>query len=253
MAISDNLFFAILAMDAYNRGYGAGIDFGTNSDAAGSQIGNATVYRNKGDAAAQSAGFYAIAYKLADGSTVISYRGTDNPTLALGEASDVYNGWSIGAGFIGASQAGLALDFYQAVSGSSVFDTPLPSNVILTGHSLGGGLAGFVSALSGARGLGFDYMPIGIATWLEAAHEAYRRTGTVPLSPADILAAGVGLPSSTAFGAINIAYSALPIGQGERPFGDTAIWSMFDDADELGRAGYVAANDNARRIDERAA
>src|SRR5690606_26918654 len=44
-----------------------------------------------------------------------------------------------------------------------------------------------------------------------------------------------------------IAYSALPVGQGERPFGDTAIWSMFDDAGELGR---VLAGDEAEFFDK---
>lgn len=32
MTISSELFLAILAMDSYNRGYGAGIDFGRNSN-----------------------------------------------------------------------------------------------------------------------------------------------------------------------------------------------------------------------------
>jgi hypothetical protein len=35
--MSDDLFQAILAMDAYNRGYGAGLNV------SGNQIGNATV------------------------------------------------------------------------------------------------------------------------------------------------------------------------------------------------------------------
>ena len=43
MTISDDLFRAILAMDAYNRGYNAGIDFGANADAIDTQIGNATI------------------------------------------------------------------------------------------------------------------------------------------------------------------------------------------------------------------
>ena len=46
MTISDDLFRAILAMDAYNRGYGAGINFGPGSDTNGTQIGNATISGN---------------------------------------------------------------------------------------------------------------------------------------------------------------------------------------------------------------
>jgi hypothetical protein len=151
MTISNDLMLAILAMDSYNRGYGAGIDLGANSDTAGTRIGTATVTKNKGDEAAQSAGFYAIAYDW-NGQKVIAYRGTDNPTLRADPiigASDIVSGWVAAAGEP-TSQVGLALDFYQAVSGHSVFDTPLPSNVILTGHSLGGGLAGLIAANDGA-------------------------------------------------------------------------------------------------------
>jgi hypothetical protein len=60
MAIDPNLFRAILAMDAYNRGYNPGIK--DLSDAEGMQIGKAHIYDAKGDAAAQAAGFYALAY-----------------------------------------------------------------------------------------------------------------------------------------------------------------------------------------------
>lgn len=48
---------------------------------------------------------------------------------------------------------------------------------------------------------------------------------------------GVGSTSSAVMGEA-IAYSALGRGaenEGEKPFGDTAIWSMFDDAGELGK------------------
>ncbi|WBQ17642.1 hypothetical protein [Sphingobium yanoikuyae] len=44
-----------------------------------------------------------------------------------------------------------------------------------------------------------------------------------------------------------IAYSALPVGEGERPFGDTGVWSLFDDAGDLGR---VLAGDAAEFFDE---
>ncbi len=91
MTVSKDLFLAILSMDSYNRGYGAGI--GETTDGLGSasdgsvKIGAATVSYNLEDAGladtAQAAGFYAIAYDVdasgVDGfdndTTVISYRG----------------------------------------------------------------------------------------------------------------------------------------------------------------------------------
>jgi hypothetical protein len=82
MAISRELFSAILAMDSYNRGYDAGIS--GLSDTPNTQIGNAHVIVANGDPVAQSAGFYAIAYDMtgatnfAVGEKVVSYRGTDN-------------------------------------------------------------------------------------------------------------------------------------------------------------------------------
>jgi len=95
MTISKDLFLAILSMDAYNRGYGAGLTDGENVDADGNdvdglgivnaQIGRADVISQEGSPEAQAAGFYAIAYKITDdaaidglatGDTVISYRGT---------------------------------------------------------------------------------------------------------------------------------------------------------------------------------
>jgi hypothetical protein len=157
MSISKDLFLAILSMDAYNRGYGAGL---TNEDVGAQgglgetgQLGNATLltraslglddqaYQNW-----QAAGFYALAYQW-NGETVIAYRGTDNADwTTLGDgASDLWQGWTVGLGFAPASQAGLAIDFYEAVTGRSVHDGAA-AGTILTGHSLGGGLAGFVAA-----------------------------------------------------------------------------------------------------------
>jgi hypothetical protein len=46
MAISDDLFLAILAMDAYSRGYHNGLNLGSSE----TQIGNATLLRNADDA-----------------------------------------------------------------------------------------------------------------------------------------------------------------------------------------------------------
>lgn len=79
-----DLFLAILSMDAYNRGYGAGLNDSGVGDAnglggVGSAIGTATVTRQsdtEAGSAGVAAGFYAVAYQTQWG-TVISYRGTD--------------------------------------------------------------------------------------------------------------------------------------------------------------------------------
>ena len=57
--MSNELSHAILAMDAYNRGYGAALN--GLSDAVGTKLGNATVI---GTSAVAADGFYAIAYEL---------------------------------------------------------------------------------------------------------------------------------------------------------------------------------------------
>ena len=97
MTVSKDLLLSILSMDAYNRGYNPGIS-GLNDTSNGSvKVGNATVSFNLQDAgtvfsaAAQAAGFYAVAYKLdqavdtiASGTTITSYRGTDDLPQELG-------------------------------------------------------------------------------------------------------------------------------------------------------------------------
>lgn len=145
--MKDDLFYAVLAMDAYNRDYGAGLTM------IGSAIGDAEIIKRDsiGVTPAKyqewiSAGFYAVAYKWTVKEitkTVISYRGTDNVT---GEdpgtkgGSDLWNGWVTGAGVV-AKQTELAEQFYKTVTGQTgSYPTNAP-NVILTGHSLGGGLA----------------------------------------------------------------------------------------------------------------
>ena len=109
MAISKDVFLSILAMDSYNRGYGAGISDAGDSDPDGlgetknvSTVGTAIVSYTITDAdlsnEAQASGFYAIAYTvgggvegLAAGTTVISYRGTD-------AGWDYLKGWAVGGG-----------------------------------------------------------------------------------------------------------------------------------------------------------
>jgi hypothetical protein len=176
-----DLFLAILAMDSYNRGYGQGVSGLANSG----HIGNATITRQSNiisDSTEVAAGFYAIAYTvtgvdgIADGSTVISYRGTNYD--ASGDYSkfrDIWNGWIVGAG-VAVGQANPALEFYRAVNnGASAFDLTDGRSITLTGHSLGGGLAGFVGSLHGDVTVGFDYMPFLAATYAAWIVEYTRR------------------------------------------------------------------------------
>ena len=151
----NSLFAAILSMDSYNRGYGAGI--GGLSDATGTQIGEAKITNTDGTAAAQSDGFYAVAYNWGS-QNVISYRGTDNLNL-LSSANDILNGWVQGAGIL-SSQSKDAEQFYQDVTGRSIYSNQFgPNNVLLVGHSLGGGLAGFIASITGDRADIYDNMP----------------------------------------------------------------------------------------------
>jgi hypothetical protein len=107
MAISDDLFQAILAMDSYNRGYDPGLAV------TGSQIGYAFLGLSKGNQEAKDASFFAQAYNWL-GQTVISYRGTDNRN-PLDLNSDIYTGWPVGGGSYSVSQAEMAAKFYQTV------------------------------------------------------------------------------------------------------------------------------------------
>ncbi len=101
MQITEELFLAILSMDAYNRGYGAGIEDGIPGvdgeldglGEAGHRIGDATVKDVDLPSGSEAAGFYAVAYEW-NGQTVISYRGTDNYGVT-DSASDVYSGWPL--------------------------------------------------------------------------------------------------------------------------------------------------------------
>jgi RTX calcium-binding nonapeptide repeat (4 copies)/Protein of unknown function (DUF2974) len=150
------ILLSILSMDSYNRGYGAGLVHGQN------QIGNAVFDQDKGDASAQATGFYAASYDTPNG-IVISYRGTD-------ASPDYTRGWSIALGVVSeGTQAPQALEFYSAVLNGKTYQDGRQENVILTGHSLGGMLAGYVAALSGTDAYTFDHAPFGlgaIATYL---------------------------------------------------------------------------------------
>lgn len=151
-----NLMYAILAMDSYNRGYNEGIvvsgtslggaTISMDSEILGN-VGSTEIRRDEGIS------FYALAYSYdsnGDGigdQTIISYRGTDNPDPTEFFDGDIWNGWSLGVGSSGSfysKQAELAFSFYNAVSGGA---DPLETNISLTGHSLGGGLAGLVGGI----------------------------------------------------------------------------------------------------------
>ena len=206
--MDQTLFKAILAMDAYNRGYDASIDLRQKdgngdpvpfSDVLNVSIGSASIAttldannstialdsgaleKPDGSDRDDSIGFYALAYAMdtnGDGfigvsdERIISYRGTDR----MGQ--DAANGWLMGGGQYSTPQGMMALDFYQSVA-SSVNPGDLTyreENISLTGHSLGGGLGGFIGALYDQDATIFDSMAFSLATDL-----MYASSLTIPL------------------------------------------------------------------------
>ena len=128
-----DLFLSVLAMDSYNRGYGERVVLSGET----SKLGLATLGDDGLDlldpVEVISSGFYASAYNW-NGETIISYRGTDGNTI-----TDALNGYGIALGYADQPQGNLATEFYSAVTGQSVFNPNVPSNVVVTGHSLGAG------------------------------------------------------------------------------------------------------------------
>ncbi len=131
---SPALNYAILSLDSYNRGYDPGvpgIDGPVVSDYS-FRLDSAILVDSNGTRQDIAASFYAAAYQDAAGNIVISYRGTDNP------GGDI-PAWTGGAGFQ-TRQAELAAEFYYQVKAAYPGAT-----ITLTGHSLGGGLAGLMA------------------------------------------------------------------------------------------------------------
>lgn len=98
--MNNDVFLSLLALDSYNRGYGQNVllnagDSTSGQDEAGRQIGNATILNVDLPSGSVAAGFYAIAYDW-NGQTIISYRGTDEPSPFL-PASDIWTRLSLGA------------------------------------------------------------------------------------------------------------------------------------------------------------
>ena len=179
-----NVLLALLAFDAYSRGVNPQLQYAGNKDLA-QTIGSAT-WINVSDkllSGATDAGFSASQYTLTSGETVISYRGTDfvTDTLPLLETlKDVGAGWLSSAGVVGAEggpvklQPYYAQKFYELVTGQSLFPSttiggsgdggPSAPPVIITGHSLGGSLAGYVGSLSKDQTVIFNEIPyLGLA------------------------------------------------------------------------------------------
>lgn len=168
-----DFLLSILALDAYNRGAPGDVSkVGLELDATDTVIGEAEFKIVSNNTLPETAfsGFSASEYSL-DGKSVISFRGTDFDFTTLSSASeflrDVVAGWFPSFNILGNDfslldgpldvedltiglQPANAAEFYELVTGSSVFDES-SQNVIVTGHSLGGSLAGFVGSLSGAE------------------------------------------------------------------------------------------------------
>ena len=167
MAYNDIVLRAILALDAYNRGEGAKVSVD------GYQIGNASLGLNSNNYLYPST-FFAQTYTL-DGKTIISYRGTD------GYFTDITTGWPTGVGSPDTSQASLAVKFYKEIAGNI---DPRSANIELTGHSLGGGLAGYVGSLYNKSTTIFDNMPFELAALNAHAH-ALNHYNNTPYRTAD--------------------------------------------------------------------
>ncbi|MGN6776053.1 calcium-binding protein, partial [Rhizobium sp.] len=175
-----DVLLALLSLDAYSRGENAQLAYSAGQ--LPNQVGTVKFVETSDyiDGAATS-GFSASHYQLSSGETVIAYRGTDFVTdnLSIIETlKDVVFGWLSSFGLLeddlgnGAIhlQPYYAQKFYEDVTKRQLFpdagtgnDTP-PQNVIITGHSLGGSLAGFIGSLSGAETVVFNEIPyLGLA------------------------------------------------------------------------------------------
>ncbi|XUM23096.1 hypothetical protein ACRAVF_06685 [Bradyrhizobium oligotrophicum S58] len=135
------LINAVLAMDVYNRGVNPTLVVNF------SRIGSYELLA--GSVTSTADNFEAATYQLAgDPSTrIISFRGTDS-------LADVPS-WLGGAGLTGWPT--------QFPDAESYYKTWATSNVSLTGHSLGGGLAGYVAALNDKVAYAYDAMPFEFA------------------------------------------------------------------------------------------
>lgn len=150
---SEALLHAILSMDSYNRSYNAGVEINAQ------YIGDVTYINDSvllGDDAFgredESISFYAAYYEWED-QKIISYRGTDDGNPLEGDPN---YGYALALGDYTVHQAEAAIDFYRLIVPQADL---LTENITLTGHSLGGGLAGFVAGMYHREALIFAQMP----------------------------------------------------------------------------------------------
>ncbi len=167
------LMTAILSMDTYNRDgtYAPLAMKGRMPTVKGSQLGAWTLGTADFN---PSTAFGAIAW-TSNNQTIIAYEGTIAQSLGSLYRSAV-NGYGIFFGSPTGPIATAALDFYN----QALNDGQNSGNIILTGHSLGGGVAGFVGALEGKQGILFDNMSysgaVENAYKLAAGYAMYDRT-----------------------------------------------------------------------------
>jgi hypothetical protein len=148
--VQTDLLLAILSLDAYNRNYNKGIDGLTTG--SNSRVGDAFLAEvdltEEFTEAGKAASFYAQAYRIdgvnsggLDGTTVISYRGTDEEGKELASVDipiSFQNSYD-------QDQLRMALQYFTAVKNDRDHPELRPGlgerEIILTGHSLGGALA----------------------------------------------------------------------------------------------------------------
>jgi serralysin len=136
------LINAVLAMDVYNRGVNPSLVVSFD------RIGDYQIIASSIASTADS--FQAATYQLAGDPTtrIIAFRGTD-------DLADVPS-WLGGAGLTGwPTQFPDAEAYYRSWATTA--------HVSLTGHSLGGGLAGYIAALNEKPAYAFDAMPFEFA------------------------------------------------------------------------------------------
>ena len=95
---------------------------------------------------------------------IISYRGTDLNYGLYNSLADIFFGWLGGSGLL-TPQFAAAANFYRVGANGQSILSGTNSSVVLTGHSLGGGLAGYVAALTGDQAAVFDWMPYAAAAF----------------------------------------------------------------------------------------